>query len=123
MKNQTTLEPFLCSIFFGDYQLLALQFTRRNIPRFSDTARKMQIPEKDFTIYYSPACPFVEAEAKNIANYAKNNNIKVNFVKVNNLKKAKEVPCVFNNWANFYNGKFISNTILNEISIAKIIKK
>ena len=31
----------------------------------------------------------------------------------NYLEKAKEVPCIFNNWANFYNGKFISNTILN----------
>lgn len=38
------------------------------------------------------------------------------------LEKAKNVPCVFNNWANFYKGNFISNTILNANSFEKLIK-
>ena len=25
--------------------------------------------------------------------------------------RAKNAPCVFNNWANFYKGKFVSNTM------------
>lgn len=36
--------------------------------------------------------------------------------------KAKEVPCVFNNWANFKDGKFISNTLLNKNSFEKLVK-
>lgn len=31
--------------------------------------------------------------------------------KVDSLEKAKNAPCIFNNWANFYKGEFISNTI------------
>lgn len=50
--------------------------------------------------------------------YAKENNI----VKIDTLEKAKEVPCFFNNWANFKDGKFISNTLLNKNSFEKLVK-
>ena len=36
--------------------------------------------------------------------------------------KAKNAPCIFNNWANFYKGKFISNTILNANALEKLLK-
>ena len=57
-----------------DYELLALSFDNKKIPRFCDNARKMEIESKDFTIYYSPECPYVEYEVKELSNYAKNNN-------------------------------------------------
>ena len=38
------------------------------------------------------------------------------------IEKAKNVPCIFNNWANFYKGEFISNTILNANSFEKLLK-
>lgn len=107
----------------GDYELLALSFDNKEVPRFSDNARKMKIESKDFTIYYSPECPYVEYEVKELTDYAKNNNIRINFIKIDSLEKAKNVPCIFNNWANFYNGKFISNTILNANSFQKLISK
>ena len=43
--------------------------------------------------------------------------------KIDSLEKAKKAPCIFNNWANFYQGKFISNTILNANSLEKILKE
>ena len=54
--------------------------------------------------------------------YAKEKNIKINFIKIDSLEKAKNAPCIFNNWANFYKGEFISNTILNANSFEKLIK-
>ena len=42
--------------------------------------------------------------------------------KVDTLEKAKNVPCIFNNWANFYRGEFVSITILNANSFEKLIK-
>ena len=105
-----------------DYELLALKFNNEEVPKFNDNAKKMKIDNKDFTIYYSSECPYVEYEVKELTEYAKENNIKINFIKVDTLEKAKEVPCIFNNWANFYKGKFISNTILNANSFAKLIK-
>ena len=107
----------------NDYELVALKFNDDETPKFSESAKKMEIDNKDFTIYYSNECPYVEYEINELSEYANKNNIKINFIKIDTLDKAKNVPCIFNNWANFYQGKFISNTILNANSLEKLIKK
>ena len=67
----------------------------------------MKIDNQDFTIYYSNECPYIEYEVNELTEYAKENNIKINFTKIDSLEKAKNAPCFFNNWANFYKGEFI----------------
>ena len=106
----------------NDYELMALSFETSETPKFSDSARKMEIDSQDFTIYYSNECPYVEYEVKELSDYAKDKGIKLNFIKMDSLEKAKNAPCVFNNWANFYKGKFVSNTILNANAFEKLIK-
>lgn len=106
----------------GDYELLALKFDDNETPKFSDNARNMKIDNQNFTIYYSNECPYVDYEVKELSNYAKEKNIKINFIKIDTLEKAKNVPCIFNNWASFYKGEFISNTILNANSFEKLSK-
>ena len=106
----------------NDYELMALSFDDKETPKFSDTARKMEIDSNDFTIYYSNECPYVEYEVKELSEYSKAKNIKLNFIKIDTLEKAKNAPCIFNNWANFYKGKFISNTILNANALEKLLK-
>jgi hypothetical protein len=82
----------------------------------------MEIDDQDFTIYYSNECPYVEYEVTELSEYACNNGLTVNFIKIDSLEKARSVPCVFNNWANFYKGKFISNTILNANALEKLLR-
>ena len=106
-----------------DYELLALKFKEGEMPQFNDSARSMSIDSQDFTIYYSNECPYVEYEIKELSDYAKEKKIKLNFVKIDSLEKAKNAPCIFNNWANFYHGKFISNTILNANALEKLLKE
>ena len=106
----------------ADFELMALQFDNSKTPKFCELARKMEIEDKNFTIYYSNECPYVEYEVRELTDYAKDRNIELNFVKIDTLEKAKNAPCIFNNWANFYNGKFISNTILNANAFEKLIK-
>ena len=105
-----------------DYELLALEFKKGDTPKFNDNARSMEIDSKDFTIYYSNECPYVEYEVNELSEYASKKKMKLNFVKIDTLKKAKDAPCIFNNWANFYKGKFISNTILNANALEKLLK-
>ena len=105
-----------------DYELLSLQFENIENPKFNDNARNMEIDEQDFTIYYSNECPYVEYEVTELSDYAKEKNIKINFQKIDSLEKAKNAPCIFNNWANFYKGKFVSNTILNAKALEKLLK-
>ena len=107
----------------ADYELLALQFDNSKTPIFNANARLMKIDNEDFTIYYSNECPYVEYEVKELTKYAKENNFKINFIKIDSLEKAKNVPCIFNNWANFYKGEFVSNTILNAAALSKLIGK
>ena len=103
--------------------MLAFRFEPSETPKFNNNARNMKIDNQDFTIYYSNECPYVEYEIKELSEYAKENNVAINFVKIDSLEKAKNAPCIFNNWANFYNGKFVSNTILNANSFEKLISK
>ena len=105
-----------------DYELLALQFDDQQTPKFNDNARKMEIESNDFTIIYGNECPYVEYEIEELSNYAKEKDIKINFIKIDSLEKAKNAPCVYNNWANFYKGKFISGTILNANALEKLLK-
>ena len=101
---------------------MALKFDDKETPKFNDNARAMEINSKDFTIYYSNECPYVEYEVKELSDHAKDKGIKLNFIKIDSLEKAKNAPCVFNNWANFYKGKFVSNTILNANAFEKLLK-
>ena len=105
----------------GEYELLALRFDENESPKFNDSARSMRIEQEEFTIYYSPACPYVEYEVKELTEYMKEHDIPIHFVAVDTLEKAKNVPCIFNNWANFYKGEFVSNTILNANSFEKLL--
>lgn len=106
----------------AEYELLALQFDKEETPKFNETAREMKINSKEFTIYYTPECPYTVNCIKEIKEYAKENSIPLKIIKIDSLEKAKSVPCVFNNWANFYKGNFISNTLLNKNSFEKLIK-
>ena len=105
-----------------DYELMALNFDENDTPKFCDNARKMAIDSQDFTIYYTNECPYVEYEVKELTDYAKTKGLKLDFIKIDTLDKAKKAPCIINNWANFYQGKFISNTILNANALEKLIK-
>ncbi|MBR2704549.1 MAG: GNAT family N-acetyltransferase [Clostridia bacterium] len=105
-----------------DYELMALKFEDTETPKFNENARSMKIDSGDFTIYYSNECPYVEYEVKELSDYAKEKGFKLNFIKIDSLEKAKNAPCIFNNWANFYKGKFISNTILNANALEKLLK-
>ncbi|MBQ6438238.1 GNAT family N-acetyltransferase [bacterium] len=105
----------------NDYELLALSFDDQSAPRFSDTARRMAIDNPELTIYYSHACPFVAHQIDQLRDYAAAQNVPINFVHVDSLEKAKNVPGVFNNWATFYRGHFVSHQILNVAALEKIL--
>ena len=51
------------------------------------------------------------------------NGIPVQFLLVDTLQKAKELPCVFNNWAVFYKGKFETVNLLDDAALQRLLKK
>ncbi|MEG0229867.1 MAG: YoaP domain-containing protein, partial [Oscillospiraceae bacterium] len=107
----------------GGYDLLALSFDGTT-PKFTETAKTEKIESKELTIYYDMQCPYVHQNIEIIKQYCQTNNIPVFFIKVDSLQKAKQLPCVFNNWGVFYKGTFETVNLLLDINTLKrIIKK
>ena len=104
------------------YELLALSFDK-TVPRFAPNAKKQEIDSKELTIYYDMQCPYVYQRVELIQQYCEANNVPVDFIKVDTLKKAKELPCVFNNWGVFYKGHFETVNLLDITGLERILKK
>ena len=103
-----------------EYELLSLSFNGKN-PSFNDTVRQMRINQKELTIFYGMQCPFIPNCIEQVKTYCDNNRIPLNLIAIDSLQKAKKLPCIFNNWAVFYNGKFETVHLLNESYLKKIV--
>lgn len=101
-----------------EYELLALSFDGEK-PCFSESVKGMEISEKELTIYYGLQCPYIPNCIEQVKDYCARNGIPLNLVAIDTLEKAKSLPCIFNNWAVFYNGKFETNHLLNETLLKK----
>lgn len=104
------------------YELLALSFDQ-TVPRFAPNAKKQVIENKELTIYYDMQCPYVYQNIEIVKEYCQTNHIPLSLIQVDTLQKAKELPCVFNNWGVFYKGKFETVNLLLDVAIIKRILK
>lgn len=105
-----------------EYILLALSFDGTK-PRFAEHAKTQRVAGKDLTIYYGAQCPYIPNCIEQIESYCKANSIPLALTAVDTLEKAKSVPCVFNNWAVFYGGKFETVHLLNEGYLKKMLER
>lgn len=103
------------------YELLALSFDGTK-PMFAKNACAGEIESKALTIYYDMQCPFVYQKIEKIREYCETNAIAHTLIQVDSLSKAKELPCVFQNWALFYNGKFETVNLLDVEQIKKLLR-
>lgn len=128
-------KPFLCEKKFfarhgfevadslGDgYELLALSFDGTR-PRFSESAKAMKIDSANLTIYHGLQCPYIPNCIAEVREYCSYNGIAVDVVSVDTLEKAKNLPCVFNNWAVFHKGAFVTNHLLNGSLLNKLLSQ
>lgn len=104
------------------YELLALSFDGTR-PKFAENAKKQEIESKELTIYYAMQCPFVCERIELIKQDCEINDVPVSLIQVDTLQKAKELPCVFNNWGVFYKGKFETVNLLDIAYLKRILKK
>jgi hypothetical protein len=91
-------------------------------PTFAESTRQQGIANDVLTIYYGMQCPYIPNCIEQIRNYCDSKNIPVDLIAVDSLEKAKSVPCVFNNWAVFYNGSFETVHLLNEGYLKKLLE-
>ena len=106
----------------GGYELLAISFDGTK-PKFTDSAKKQEIESRELTIYYSAQCPFILQKLDRIRAYCEAEGVPVVFSEVDTLQKAKELPCVFNNFALFYQGKFETVNLVDVSYVERLLKK
>ncbi|CAK7016505.1 N-acetyltransferase [Saezia sanguinis] len=104
------------------YELLALSFDG-TVPKFAPNVKTPKIENKALTIYYGMQCPYVCQSVEMIKQYCEVNDVPVSFIQVDTLQKAKELPCVFNNWGVFYKGNFETVNLLDVNYLKRILKK
>lgn len=104
------------------YELLALSFDGTT-PKFTENAKKQSIENKELAIYYDMQCPYILQKIEIIKQFCDTQKIPVDLIKVDTLQKAKELPCVFNNWGIFYKGKFETVNLLDTSYLERILKK
>ncbi len=103
------------------YELLALSLDGTT-PQFTQNAKSLKIANKELTIYYDMQCPYVYQSIEMTKEYCETNNVPVSFIQVDTLQKAKELPCVFNNWGVFYKGTFETVNLLDLSYLKRILK-
>ena len=104
------------------YELLALSFDGTT-PQFAHNAKKQRIESQALTVYYDMQCPFVPGNLDMIRQHCEAHGVPADFIEVDTLRKAKELPCVFNNWGVFYKGKFETVNLLDAAALERILKK
>ena len=104
------------------YELLALSLDGTT-PRFAPNVKTPGIESKELTIYYDLQCPYMHQNIEMIKQHCEESKIPVSFIQVDTLQKAKELPCVFNNWGVFYNGNFETVNLLDINYLMRILKK
>ncbi len=104
------------------YELLALSFDGTE-PRFTESAKRESIEEKGLVIYYDLQCPYILQKIGEIEKFCEENGFPISLIRVETLEQAKTLPCVFNNWAAFYRGKFETVNLLGAGSVQKLLGK
>lgn len=104
------------------YELLALSFDG-STPQFAPNAKKERIESGELTIYYDMQCPFILQRIGVLKEYCAENGVPAQFLEVDTLQKAKELPCVFNNWAVFYKGRFETVNQLDPAALERLLKR
>lgn len=104
------------------YELLAYSLDGTT-PKFAPNVKNKKIDSTILTIYYDMQCPYICKNLELVEKYCAINDVPVALIQIDTLKKAKELPFVFNNWAVVYKGDFETVNLLNIEYLKRILKK
>ena len=103
------------------YLLLARAFDG-TAPRFASGAKAQRIDRQELTVYYDVQCPFIPQRVAQLEAYCSGQGIPAAFIRVETLQQAKALPCVFNNWAVFYQGRLQTVNQLDVRGLERLLR-
>ena len=104
------------------YRLLTLSFDVTK-PRFVKNAKVQAIENQELTVYYSSQCPYIHQSVELVRKTCEELEAPCTLIPVDTLEKAKALRCVFNNWAVFYQGKFVTVNLLDAAALKRLLKQ
>ena len=104
------------------YRLLTLSFDVTK-PRFGKNAKVQAVANQELTVYYSSQCSYIHQSVELVRKTCEELEATCILIPVDPLEKAKALPCVFNNWAAFYRGKFVTVNLLDATALKRLLKQ
>ena len=106
------------------YILMYLPFSETTVkPQFKTCAKQGIREEKGVVIYYSDQCPFTAKYVPLAEQVVRSKGITFKAIKYNSAKEAQAATVPSTSYSLFYNGKFITNEILSEKRLEKLLKE
>lgn len=106
------------------FELMYLPFEENApVPQIKDIAKKAQVSQKGFVLYYTNQCPFTAKYVPLIEQCAEEKNLPFTSIKIESCSEAQSVPVPFTTYALFYDGKFVTHENLSVKKFEALVEK
>lgn len=107
----------------GEYELLALRLDDVPPPRFAPGAKMQTVERRGLTVFYGDQCPYIPQRVEKLRAYCAQEGIEAHFLHVETLAQAKSLPCVYNGWAVFWDGRFVTVNQIDPTALEKLRRR
>lgn len=105
-----------------DYELLFLPLVPDAImPRFNPRSKVGICEGHGFVLYYTNQCPHTDKYAPLLSSWIAHRGLAIELRKIEDRQTAQSAPCPFTTYSLYYEGKFVTNEILSEKRLEKIL--
>ncbi len=105
------------------YELLYLPFEETATkPSFKVCAKKAEIKEKGWVLYYSQQCPFTAKYVPLIEEIAKKRGVDFQVFRYESAQEAQNAPVASTTYSLFYEGQLVTHEILSDKKFIKILE-
>ena len=111
----------VCDEASNGIQLWYLNFRDSVLPQFKSCAKECHIFEPGFVLYYTSQCPFNAKYVPVIEQVSKKHNLTFKAIHLDTKEKAQNAPTPITTYALFYNGKYVTNDVMNEKKFLKLL--
>ena len=112
----------VCDEGAGGIQLWYLPFDAcAEKPRFRDRAKRGQIEEKGYVLYYTHQCPFNAKYVPLVEATAKARGVPFKSVHLESREAAQNAPTPITTYALFCDGRYLTNEQMNEARFIKLL--
>lgn len=112
----------VCDSLDPYYELLVLKNDKSaESPKFNDYCRIPAVDADGLHIYHTLQCPFNAFYLEDLKEICKNAEVKLTIHTIDSINEAKKCPNPFPLYSVYYNGKFVTNHILNDTGFKKFI--